>query len=157
MKIKSLAVLSVLALAFVIAACAYKQGLFNQTSNHEDDYDFDGVTLSRTQVKDSWLTSLSEKNPRLYVEVAKAMIMSRKMNRPVYIQKDSTNNVTYYYASLESGGGKDVIVADFPIKESRFDHYNDSDGPAMIDSAQQLWIDRKVQLINKEIRASDYK
>lgn len=156
MKIKSLAVLAVLSF-LVLAACAYKQGLFTQVANHEDDYDFDGITLSRTQVTDSWLTSLSEKNPRLYVEVAKALIMSRKMNRPVYIQKDSTNNFTYYYASLESGGGKDVIVADFPINQIRFDHYNDSDGPAMMDSAQQLWIDRKVQLINKEIRASDYK
>lgn len=138
----------------LLAGCSRRPTMEAQ---HGDDYDFEGITLSRAQVKNSWMTSLSEKNPRLYIEVAKAMISSRKMNRPIYIHKDSTNGVSYYYMSLESGGGKDVIIADYPTKEIRFDHYNESDGPSIMDTAVKIWIDMKVQNINKESGAADFK
>lgn len=139
----------------LFTACSNKPS--PQPLASDDDYDFDGITLSRAKVKDNWLTALSEKNPQLYVEVAKALITSRNMNRPVYILKENTNGMTFYYVSLESGGGRDTVVADYTSKEIRFDHYNDSDGPALMDSAQRLWIEKKVQMINKEIRAEDYK
>lgn len=138
----------------LFAGCSSKSSM---EARGGDDYDFEGITLSRAQVKNSWMTSLSEKNPRLYLEVAKAMMASRKMNRSIYIHKDSTNGVSYYYMSLESGGGKDLIIADYPTKEIRFDHYNESDGPSMMDTEVKIWIDMKVQNINKEAGVADFK
>lgn len=143
-------------LALSLVACSTKQET-RPVVSHEDDYDFDGITLSRSKVKDAWLTTLSEKNPQLYVEVAKAMIISRDMGRTIYVHKESLNGRAFYSASFEDGGGKNVIVADYPSKEILFDHFNDSDGESLLDTANKLWIDKKVQGINKEIRAGDYK
>lgn len=141
-----------LALTATLTSCSSKSEL-----KYADDYDYDGIILSRSKVKDTWLTRLSEKNPQLYVEVAKALLVSRQANRSIYVQKEEINGRPFYFASYEDGGGKNVIIADYPSKEILFDHFNDSDGESLMDAADRLWIEKKVQGINNEIRARDYK
>lgn len=117
----------------------------------EDAYYFDGLTLSKAQIRNHWLTNLSEKNPYLYMEVIKAFIVSKKEGKTVYVLRGKDKGVPPYYISLETGNGSDVISIDHVSREVRFDHFNDADGPSVLDSAQKIWIEMKVKEINKEV------
>lgn len=122
-----------------------------------DNFYLDGLVLSKSEIREYWLTSLSDKNPYLYMEVARAIIYSRKHKRTIYVLRDtSKNGMTFYYPALESGHGKDVVTIDYENKELRFDHFSDSDGPSIWDSAQKIWIDKKVKEINKEVKIFEF-
>lgn len=122
-----------------------------------DNFHFDGLVLSKAEVRNFWLTSLSEKNPHLYMEVVRAIITSRERKHAVYVLKDTAKNgVVFYYSAADSGHGKDVMMVDFASKELRFDHFSESDGPSIWDATQKIWIDKKVKEINKEVKISDF-
>ncbi len=122
-----------------------------------DRLEVEGMILSKSEVREFWLTELSEKNPQLYMEVVRAIIVSRKSKRVVYVLRDkSANGLTFYYPSIESEGGKDVVMVDFVNKELRFDHFSESDGPSLWDVTQKIWADKKVKEINKELKISDF-
>lgn len=117
----------------------------------DDDYYFDGLTLSKREIREHWLTTLSEKNPHLYLEIAKAFIISRKANKVAYICRTNKNGIYVYNWSFESGHGNDVISIYGRTNEIQFDHFMDIDGPSYLDSAQKVWVDKKVKQINKEV------
>lgn len=123
----------------------------------EDNFYFDGLTLSQKEIREHWLTELSEKNPYLYMEVVKAFIVSKNTKRTVYVLKGDKGGARFYYASFDSGQGSDVISIDHKTREVRFDHFNEADGPSIWDSTQKIWINKKVKEINKEIEIGNFR
>ena len=155
MKITQLAVI-VAALALASSGCKKTPPNSNPQKEvpvaiNEDEFYFNDATLSHSEVREHWLITLSEKNPRLYFEVIKAFLTSKKSGKMVYILREDYEGQNFYRSSFESGHGKDVISINNANKEIRFDHFNNGDGPSFMESAETIWFNKRIREINKEV------
>ena len=141
----------IFALFILTTGCATKTA---QILAKNDFVHYEGARLSRVEVMDHWLTELSKKNLRLYVHVANATVLSKRVNKKVYILKKYVGKTPLYKLSYETGHGKDLIVIDANKNEVTFEHYNDEDGPPLTDSMDEIWLDIKIKQINSTINKS---
>lgn len=142
--------LTVLTLAVFAIGCG---------TNKKDSTDclyYDGVVVSKSEVRNDWFTHLAENNLALYSAVIRAIIVSEKTGKRVYISRDYGKNVIFYNVTLKNEGGSNVLSVHERNKEIIFDHYNNSDGKTMRFFAEKRYIELKTQKLHKELKVGDY-
>ena len=116
----------------------------------------DGISVSKEEARNAWFIHLAENNMNLYDAVVRAVIISQRSNKDVYISRDRTNKVTHYTLSEKNMGGANVLSVNYPNREIVFDHYNDSDGRPMSIFVEKIYVDKKTDMLHSQLKLGEF-
>tara|TARA_B100000519_G_C13965167_1_gene307228 strand:- start:84 stop:515 length:432 start_codon:yes stop_codon:yes gene_type:complete len=115
-----------------------------------------GIKVSKRSARTSWMNHLGANNPKLYAAILKAVMLSEKFDKEVFITKIQLGEQFIYKLDKESQGADNVMSITWKTREMKFDHYNTSDGPAMSSFVEDLYIEQKAQKLYDSLKIGEF-
>ena len=111
---------------------------------------------SHEAVLDAWFTQLDEVNFALHDTLLKALFVSRRLGKEVFVlrisaERGSEDLFKRYKVSTDRGGADNVVGVNWATREFRLDHYLPTDGPTIDQVRQHLKNQFRIRDLKKEL------
>jgi len=116
----------------------------------------DGIHVSKEEARNAWFIHLAENNMSLYDAVVRAVIISQRSDKDIYISRNRINKVTHYTLSEKNMGEANVLSVNYSNREIIFDHYNDSDGRPMSIFVEKIYVDKKTDMLHRQLKLGEF-
>jgi|TARA_R110000824_G_scaffold331897_2_gene518506 hypothetical protein len=115
-----------------------------------------GISVSKKEAREKWMNHIGKNNPQLYVAIIKGIMLSQKFDAEVFVSKIKAEDKVYYQLDRDNQGGSNVLSVTWKTREIIFDHYNDSDGPTMLDFVEEIYLDKKTQKLYDSLNIGEF-
>ena len=115
-----------------------------------------GISVSKKEAREKWMNHIGENNPQLYAAIIKGVMLSQKFGAEVFISKIKAEDKAYYQLDRDNQGASNVLSVIWKTREIKFDHYNDSDGPTMLDFVEEIYLDKKTQKLYDSLNIGEF-
>lgn len=141
-----------LILAFALGYSGAYDGAINSIKNFDFRNEKERIEVSRNDAQSRWIKMMEQKNPELHDAIIAAMLISKDMNREIFVlKKENPNKKLKYQLSNERGHADNLLSYSYKNNWFSFDHYNDNDGPWLSTAENQLFVERKISRYYKEL------
>mgnify|MGYP003111278179 CR=1 FL=1 len=115
-----------------------------------------GILVSKKEARKKWMDHMGENNPQLYAAIIKGIILSRKFECEVFISKIKAEDKVYYKLDKDNQGASNVMSILWKTREMKFDHFNDSDGPTMLEFVEEIYLDEKTRKLYDSLNIGEF-